>query len=95
MREKLFVFKLHPSQFRLHSRPWCNGSTADSKPVSQGSNPWGRARKFEVGSSKFERLHRFFLQIDVKIAISSLASAVSGSRRDGVTSPVLASNRSQ
>ncbi len=27
----------------LLSRLWCNGSTADSKPVSQGSNPWGRA----------------------------------------------------
>ena len=31
--------------FPLDSRPWCNGSTADSKPVSQGSNPWGRAGK--------------------------------------------------
>ena len=30
--------------FPLHSRPWCNGSTADSKPVSQGSNPWERAQ---------------------------------------------------
>ena len=27
----------------FQTRPWCNGSTADSKPVSQGSNPWGRA----------------------------------------------------
>ena len=33
--------------FPLDSRPWCNGSTADSKPVSQGSNPWGRALRID------------------------------------------------
>ena len=26
-----------------NTRLWCNGSITDSKPVGQGSNPWGRA----------------------------------------------------
>ena len=28
---------------RHNTRPWCNGSTAGSNPVGQGSSPWGRA----------------------------------------------------
>ena len=43
------------SHFCKHKRLWCNGSTADSKPVSQGSNPWGRAWKLEGWSFKFEK----------------------------------------
>ena len=51
--------------------------------------------KFEVGSSKFEIHSRDFLMIVVKIAISSLASMVSGSNRSfGMTSET-ANSRSQ
>ena len=48
-------FESHGFRFTKHERLWCNGSTTDSKPVCQGSNPWGRALKFEGGSLKREK----------------------------------------
>ena len=44
----------------FQTRPWCNGSTADSKPVSQGSNPWGRALRIDKHSPVVQRLRRLF-----------------------------------
>ena len=32
-----------PTASAYSTRPWCNGSTTGSNPVSQGSSPWGRA----------------------------------------------------
>ena len=32
-----------PTASACNTRPWCNGSTTGSNPVSQGSSPWGRA----------------------------------------------------
>ncbi len=81
----------HVPTLKGFTRFWCNGSTADSKPVGQGSNPWGRALKFGVWSLRCA--YRFFLQIDVKIAMSSLVSAVSGSRREEATISGLANKQ--
>ncbi len=56
-----------------------------------------RQRKFEVGSSKFEsgRYSRDFLMIVVNIAMSSLASVVSGSNRSFGTTSETDNSRNQ
>jgi hypothetical protein len=35
-------------------RPWCNGSTRDSKPLSVGSNPTGRAIEVKMSTFRVE-----------------------------------------
>ena len=51
--------------------------------------------KWEVGSSKFESHSRDFLMMVVRIAISSLASLVSGSNRSLGTTSETDNSRSQ
>ncbi len=52
-------------------------------------------RNFEVGSSKFESHSRDFLMIVVRMAMSSLASAINGSNRSLVITSDAASSLSQ